>query len=73
MIDNIWRCANLIWELAEQDLEREGCPNQLSNVIVFEKYDDIDDVVVCHVLYIYAFIGVLRALGRDETVSLCSQ
>ena len=41
MIDNIWRCANLIWELAEQDLEREGCPNQLSNVIVFEKYDDI--------------------------------
>ena len=23
MIDNIWGCANIIWELAEQDLERE--------------------------------------------------
>ena len=42
MIDNKWRCSNAYLGTGRaRSREREGCPNQLSNVIVFEKYDDI--------------------------------
>lgn len=42
MIDNKWRCANAYLGTGRaRSREREGFTNQLSNVVLFEKYDDI--------------------------------